>query len=151
MMVLQVNIRENTFVRVTQKQFNTDLLKLLTIAATEQRAHLASACHRTLKVLDQDIDLDHAPKNFKDSDAMSRNDQQEWAEALNKEYRGFKDHNALAVVKSPKGARILETVTRWEYKEDNGRLVKYTVCMVAREDQQLKVKASLLPTSTHGY
>ena len=109
-MVLQVNTRENTFVRVTQKQFNDDLLNLLTIAATEQQAHLASAGHRTLKGLDPDIDPDRAPKNFKD--AMSRKDRQEWAEALNKEYRGFKDRNALAVVKPPKGARNLGTLTR---------------------------------------
>jgi hypothetical protein len=32
-MVLQVNTRENTFVRVTQKQFNTDLLNLVTDGA----------------------------------------------------------------------------------------------------------------------
>ena len=78
-MVLQVYTRKNTFVRVTQKQFNDDLLNLLTIAATEQQAHLASAGHRTLKGLDPDIDPDRAPKNFKD--AMSRKDRQEWAGA----------------------------------------------------------------------
>ena len=55
-MVLQVNTRENTFVRVTQKQYNTDLLELLTIRAREQQAHFAGAAHRTLKGLDQDID-----------------------------------------------------------------------------------------------
>ncbi len=70
---------------------------------------------------------------------MSRKDRQEWAEALNKEYRGFKDRNAaLAVVKPPKGARILGTLARWEYKEDNGRLVKYKVRMVVRGDQQVE-------------
>ena len=78
-MVLQVNTRENTFVRVTQKQYTTDLLELLTIRAREQQAHLARAGHRTLKGLDQDIDPDRAPKNFKD--AMSRKDRLEWAEA----------------------------------------------------------------------
>ena len=98
-MVLQVNTRENTFVRVTQKQYNTDLLELLTIRAREQQAHFAGVAHRTLKGLDPDIDPDSAPKNFKD--AMSRKDRQEWAEALNKEYRGFKDRNALAIVKPP--------------------------------------------------
>jgi hypothetical protein len=40
-MVLQVNTSENTSVRVTQKQFNTELLDLLTIAATEQQVQLA--------------------------------------------------------------------------------------------------------------
>ncbi len=69
--VLQVNTCENTLVRVTQEQFNTDLLDLLTKTATEQQAHLASAGHRTLKGLDPDIDLDRAPKNFKFKDAMS--------------------------------------------------------------------------------
>ena len=69
---------------------------------------------------------------------MSRKDRQEWAEALNKEYRGFKDSNALAIVKPPKEARILGTLTRWEYKEDNGTLVKYKVRMVVRGDQQVE-------------
>ncbi len=114
-MFLQVNTRENTFVQVTQKQFKTDLLNLLTIAAMEQRAHLASAGHRDLKGLDPGIDPNCAPKNFKDV-TMSRKDQQEWEEALNQEYRGFKDRYALAVVKPPKGARILGTLTRLEYK-----------------------------------
>ena len=81
-MVLQV---ENTFVRVTQEQINTYLFDLLKIAATEQQAHLARAGHSTLKGLDQDIDPNRAPKNFKD--AMSLKDHQEWVEALNKEYR----------------------------------------------------------------
>ena len=56
---------------------------------------------------------------------MSRKDRQEWAEALNKEYQGFKDRNALAIVKPPTGTRIFETLTRREYKEDNSTLVKY--------------------------
>ena len=43
---------------------------------------------------------------------MPRKDRQEWAEALNKGYLGFKDRNDLAIVKPPKGARILGTVTR---------------------------------------
>ena len=81
-MVMQVNTCENAYVRVTQKQFNMDMLELLTIAAKDHQAHFASAGHRTLKVLDLDIDPDRAPKNFKD--AMSRKDRQEWAEALNK-------------------------------------------------------------------
>ncbi len=44
---------------------------------------------------------------------MSRNlkDEQEWVKALNNEYRDFKDRNALAVIKPPKEARILGTLT----------------------------------------
>ena len=63
---------------------------------------------------------------------MFLKDRQEWVEANNKEYKGFKDSNALAVVKPPKGARILGTLTRWVYTEDNCRLVKYKVRMVVR-------------------
>ncbi len=74
----------------------------------------ASAGHGTLKGLDPDIDPDRAPKSF-----MSRKELQEWEEALNKEYRDFKDRNTLAIVKPPKGARILGTLAWWEYKEDN--------------------------------
>ena len=82
---------------------------------------------------------------------MSRKDRQEWAEALNKEYWGFKDRNALAIVKPPTGARILGTLTRWEYNEDNGTLVNYKVRMVVRGDQRVEGEASLLLTSTHPY
>ena len=85
------------------------MLELLTITAREHQAHLASAGHSTLKGLDPDIDPDRSLKNFKD--AMSSKDLQEWAEALNKEYREVKDSKALAIVKLPKGARILGTLT----------------------------------------
>ena len=44
---------------------------------------------------------------------------------------------ALAVVKQPKGARLHDTLTRWELKEENGRLVKYKVRMTIRGDQQV--------------
>ncbi len=68
----------------------------------------------------------------------SRKDWQEWEQAINTEYRGLKDSNTLAIVKTPKGARILGTLKLWEYKEDNGRLVKCKVRMVVRGDQQVK-------------
>jgi hypothetical protein len=44
---------------------------------------------------------------------------------------------ALAMVKSPKGARLHDTLTRWEYKEENGKLVEYKVHMTTRGDQQV--------------
>ena len=43
---------------------------------------------------------------------LSRKDRKEWAEALNMEYQGFRDRNALAIAKPPKGERILGTLTR---------------------------------------
>ncbi len=54
-----------------------------------------------------------------------------------KEFHWFQDMTALVVVKPPKGARLHDTLTRWEYKEDNGRLVKYQVRMMIRGDQQV--------------
>jgi hypothetical protein len=44
---------------------------------------------------------------------------------------------AQAIVNPPKGARLHDTLTRWEYKEENGKLVKYEVRMMMREDQQV--------------
>ncbi len=74
-MVLQVNICENTIILVMQ--FNMDMLELLAIAAKEHHVHFASAGHSTLQGLYLDIDPNCAPKNFKD--AMSSKDLQEWA------------------------------------------------------------------------
>jgi hypothetical protein len=82
------------------------------------------------------INPDQPPKIFKE--AMSRSDQENWATAMNKEYLRFKDMDALAIVRPPKGARILGTLTRWEYKEENGKLVKYEVRMTIRGDQQVE-------------
>jgi hypothetical protein len=53
------------------------------------------------------------------------------------EYRWFRDMKALAVVQLPKGAMLHGTLTRWEYKEENGKLVKYRVLMTIRGDQQV--------------
>ena len=53
------------------------------------------------------------PKNFKD--AMLRADRQEWAEAYDKEYQGFKEHRTLKVVRPVPGVKILGTTTRTEY------------------------------------
>ena len=121
---------------MTQTQFNIDMLDQLKVAAKEQYAYMASFNHRPLEGLDPSINPDRPPKNFKD--AMSRSDREDWAAAMNKEYLGFKDMKALAIVKPPKGARILGTLTRWEYKEENGKLVKYKVRMTVRGDQQVE-------------
>ncbi len=58
-----------------------------------------------------------------------------------KEYHGFQDMKALAIVKPPKGARLHYTLTRWEYKEESGKLVKYKVRMMIRGDQQVAGKS----------
>ncbi len=62
------------------------------------------------------IDTNYPPKNFKD--AMRRTDRQEWTEAYDKEYQGFKEHGTLKVVRPVPGVKILGTTTRTEYKVD---------------------------------
>ena len=90
-MVLRVNTAPETFVRVTQKQYNMDLLDLLKVAAEEHYARLAAASHRILKGLDPEINPDR-PSKYKD--AVSRKDREQWEEAMMKEYHGFQDMKA---------------------------------------------------------
>jgi hypothetical protein len=92
-MLLQNNACENTFVFVTQKQFNTDMLALHAIALNEHHAHFTSAGHSTFKSLDPDIDPDQSPENF--TDAMSSKDRQEWTEALNEELCGIQELQSI--------------------------------------------------------
>ncbi len=138
LMVLRVNKSENTLVQVTQTQFNIDMLDSdqLKVVAKEHHAYMASFNHHSLVGLDSAINPHRLPKNFKD--AMARRDGEDWAAAMHKEYLRFKDVKAPAIVKPPKGARILETLTRWEYKEENGKLVKYKVRMTVRGNQQVE-------------
>jgi hypothetical protein len=96
-MVMRVNTSPNTFVHVTQKQYNKDMLDLLKVAAAEHYAHLAVVPHHTLKGLDPEINPDCPPKN---------KDREQWEEAMMKEYHWFQDMKALAIVKLLKGARI---------------------------------------------
>ncbi len=134
--LLQVNTNENTFVRVTQKQFNFDMLDLLKAAAEQHQAHFAGIHHCTLQCLDPAI---NPPGHFKD--AMSHSDRQESCRVMGLgKGTQQEDMTALAIVKQPKGARILGMLTRWEYKEENERLVKYKVRMpvTVRGDQQVE-------------
>ncbi len=87
-MVMQVNSASKTYVRVTQKQYNMDMLDLLKVAAAEHCAHLAAASHRTLKGLDPEINPDRPPKNYKD--AVCRKDREQWEAAMMKSITGSK-------------------------------------------------------------
>ena len=66
-MVLQVITKENTFVQVTQTQFNIDMLDQLKAATEEQYAHMASVDHRKLEGLDPAVNPDCPTKNYKDA------------------------------------------------------------------------------------
>ncbi len=69
---------------------------------------------------------------------MSREDKQDWAEACDKEYRGFMERKAFKVVRPEKGLKIHDTLTRLEYKEDNGTFLTRKVHLCARGDQQVE-------------
>jgi hypothetical protein len=69
---------------------------------------------------------------------MSRPDNQEWAEAYQKELQGFKDRGVFATVRPPKGAKILGTTTRLDYKIDNGVLDKRKVSTCVLWNRQLE-------------
>ena len=137
-MVMRVNTEVNTFTRITQIQWLQDKLALSKAVLDEQVTYLAEISHRTLKGLTQSINPDRPPKNYKD--ASSREDKQEWAEAYDKEYRGFMERDAFKVVHPEKGIKIHDTLTRLEYKEDNRVFIKRKVCLCARGISKWKVK-----------
>ena len=80
------------------------------------------------------IDTNCPPKYFKD--AMRRTDRQEWAEAYDKEYQSFKEHETLQLVRPVPGVKILGTTTRTEYKVVIGELKKRKVRLCAMGNQQ---------------
>ncbi len=96
-------VTPKTYVQVTQKQYNMDMLDLLKVAAAEHYAHLAAAPHHTLnlslKALDPMINPNRPPESYKD--AVSRKDREQWEEAMMKEYHEFQDMKSLAVFKQP--------------------------------------------------
>jgi hypothetical protein len=50
---------------------------------------------------------------------MAAFDNQAWAAAYNAEYIGFKERGVFKVVKPEPEVKILDTLTRLDYKEDN--------------------------------
>ena len=66
------------------------------------------------------VDINKPLKNFKD--ALRWVDAAEWVEAYRKEGQGFQNRDALDVVRSLKGTKILNSITRTEYKNEMGVL-----------------------------
>ena len=64
------------------------------------------------------IDYNKQPKIF--ADAMSREDASKWMEAYRKEYQGFKDRDTVKMSIPPRGAKVLGSTTRVDYKVEQG-------------------------------
>ena len=91
------------------------------VARTE--SELQEGVNSGTKGLPGNIDPNNPPKNFKDAIiAMRRIDCPEWAEAYDKEYQGFLEHDTLKIVRPEPGVKILGTTTCTEYKVVNGVL-----------------------------
>jgi hypothetical protein len=133
-MVLLVVSESNTFTSTSMSRWQHNQLSLHKSRHQEQ-ATFARVEHSTLKGLDPRIYPDNPPRNFRD--AMKALDTQAWAEAYNSEYLGFVERGVFKVVKPEPGARIQDTITRLEYKRDNGYFLKVKACLCVRGGQQI--------------
>ena len=127
---MKVVEKPETFVRVNQYQYLSDSLR-------QQRALVAQVADSVDKAegTSSGIDYSNPPKNF--AKAMSREDAGEWMEAYRKEYQGFKDRDAVRMVIPPRGAKVLRSTNRVEYKVEQGVLQKRKVRLCARGDQRV--------------
>ena len=89
-----------------------------------------------VKGLPDSIDPSKPPRNYRD--AMKREDRQEWAEAYDKEYQGFIEQGTLKIAKPEKGAKVLDTTTRADYKVTNGVFDKRKIRLCVCGNQQVE-------------
>jgi hypothetical protein len=89
-----------------------------------------------VKGLPDSIDPSKPPRNYRD--AMQREDRQEWAEAYDKEYQGFIEQGTLKIAKPEKGAKVLDTTTRADYKVTNGVFDKRKIRLCVCGNQQVE-------------
>ncbi len=68
---------------------------------------------------------------------MKALDKQALAAAYNSEFVGFQQLKVFKVVRPEPGVKIHDTLTRLEYKEENGEFFKNKVRLCARGDQQI--------------
>jgi hypothetical protein len=89
-----------------------------------------------VKGLPDSIDPNKPQRNYRD--AMRREDRQEWAEAYDKEYQGFIEQGTLKIAKPEKGAKVLDTTTRADYKVTNGVFDKRKIRLCVCGNQQVE-------------
>ncbi len=68
---------------------------------------------------------------------MKAIDSQAWAASYNLEYIEFKERGVFKVKRRKQGIKILDTLTRLEYKEGNGEFIKCKARLCASGDQQV--------------
>ena len=89
-----------------------------------------------VKGLPSSINPSKPPRSY--CDAMTREDRQEWGEAYLKEHQGFIEQGTFKVARPPKGAKVLDTTTRADYKVTNGvfekRKIRLCVCGNQQEE-----------------
>ncbi len=76
-------------------------------------------------------------ENSTEAGNLLRGNEQAWAEAYNSEYLGCVERGVFKVVKPELGVKIHDTITRLEYKEDNGEFLKVNARLCVRGDQQI--------------
>ncbi len=136
--ILKVESQTNTYTRAIWGKYLADSNELLRIRDKENNpihAHFAGVTHQTLRGQDPRINPDKQPRNFRD--AMKALDKQAWAAAYNLEFVGFQQRKVFKVVSPEPGVKIHDTLTRLEYKEDNGEFLKCKVRVCAKGDQQI--------------
>ena len=136
-LILQAPNDPTAFLKIDQETFFKNLLSTATV---HEKARTASAppdpgTLTRVKGLPNSIDPTKPPKNFRD--AMLREDCQEWAAALDKEYMGFKHRGVFELVPLQKGMKLMGMTTRWEYKVTNGVFEKRKVRLCAMGNQQI--------------
>ncbi len=82
----------------------------------------AEVTHWTLRDLYPRFNLDKPPRNFKE--AKKAIDNQAWAAAYNLEYIGFKEQGVFKAARQEPGIKILDTLTRLQYMEDNDEFIE---------------------------
>jgi hypothetical protein len=80
------------------------------------------------------VNLNKPPKSYKD--VMNGQDSTDWYKSYWKEWQGFKDCNAMDIVPRPPGVKMLDSLTRNEYKTVDGTLQRRKTRWCIRGDQQ---------------
>ena len=84
------------------------------------------------------------------ADAMSRKDAPEWMEAYRKKFQGFKDRDSVGMVIPPRGAKVLGSTTRVDYKVEQGVLQKRKyVCAHEGISKSMVLTTAILGIKSH--